>query len=184
MLRNHPSLCIWVGGNEWEPPSFLNSSLSIMINELDSTRDYIPSSLSAGLGPSDGPYGIQHLQWFYSGDDTNAFNPEMGSVGMPVVETMREIMDKADLTPFGESNIVWQYHKFIPYYNTAGSDGDVVVDQINAYGIPSTIDEYCLRAQLANYQQYKSLFEGKQKYMWNKYTGILEWKSQNPWTGK
>ena len=63
MLRNHPSLCIWVGGNEWEPPEQLNETLNYLVTKLDSTRNYIPSSLSSGFGPSDGPYGIQNLQW-------------------------------------------------------------------------------------------------------------------------
>lgn len=102
---------------------------------------------------------------------------------MPVVETMRLIVKESNLIPFGESNIVWQYHKFIPYYNTNGSDGKNVTDQIDCYGIPSTIEEYCMRAQLANYQQYNALFEGRQEYMWINYTGLLIWKSQNPWTG-
>ena len=183
LLQNHPSLCIWVGGNEWEPPEPLNKALGSLVATLDSQREYIPSSLSSGLGPSDGPYGIQNLQWFYTDGDSNAFNPEMGSVGFPVLETLIAMMDKESLTPFGMNNTVWEYHKFIPYYNSAGADNKIVFDQIDAYGIPGTIEEYCLRAQLANFQQYKALFEGKRQNMWNLYTGILLWKSQNPWTG-
>lgn len=63
MLRNHPSLCLWVGGNEWEPPADLNATLANLIQQYDPLRLYLPSSLSGGIGPSDGPYGIQNLKW-------------------------------------------------------------------------------------------------------------------------
>lgn len=39
------------------------------------------------------------------------------------------------------------------------------------------------QAQLANYIQYRALLEGWTSRMWSKYTGVLIWKTQNPWTG-
>lgn len=39
------------------------------------------------------------------------------------------------------------------------------------------------QAQLANYIQYRALLEGWSSRMWSKYTGVLIWKNQNPWTG-
>ena len=39
------------------------------------------------------------------------------------------------------------------------------------------------QAQLANYIQYRALLEGWTSHMWSKYTGVLIWKTQNPWTG-
>ncbi len=36
---------------------------------------------------------------------------------------------------------------------------------------------------LANYIQYKALYEGINKNMWRWYSGVLAWKSQNPWSG-
>ena len=37
------------------------------------------------------------------------------------------------------------------------------------------------KAQLVNYDQYRSLVEGHTSHMWDWYTGLLVWKSQNPW---
>lgn len=42
---------------------------------------------------------------------------------------------------------------------------------------------FLLQAQLVNYIQYKALLEGWTSRMWSKYTGVLIWKTQNPWTG-
>ncbi|XLR11241.1 hypothetical protein S83_039179, partial [Arachis hypogaea] len=38
-------------------------------------------------------------------------------------------------------------------------------------------------AQLVNYIQYRALLEGWTSCLWRKYTGVLIWKTQNPWTG-
>lgn len=39
------------------------------------------------------------------------------------------------------------------------------------------------QAQFVNYNQYRALLEGWTSRMWTKYTGVLIWKTQNPWTG-
>jgi len=44
------------------------------------------------------------------------------------------------------------------------------------------IDDFCKKAQVVNYEQYRALQEGFNAGMWNRYTGMLVWKNQNPWT--
>ena len=39
------------------------------------------------------------------------------------------------------------------------------------------------QSQLAKYIQYRVLPEGWTPRMWSRYTGILIWNAQNPWTG-
>jgi hypothetical protein len=187
MLRNHPSLCFWCGGNELNtdflPPEDIENALkNDIIPNLDGTRLYIPSSLSQGIGPGDGPYGIHEPEFFFK-RNSNAFNPEIGSVGTPVVESIRAMMPQQAAEDFPKDqawNDVWRYHTYIPY-----SDPQTyhVPDQIALYGSPKSLEEFCLKAQLVNYVQYKSLIEGWNSHMWEWYTGVLIWKSQNPWTG-
>jgi hypothetical protein len=38
------------------------------------------------------------------------------------------------------------------------------------------------RAQLVNYDQYRALMEGHLAHIWEWYTGLIIWKTQNPWT--
>ena len=69
MLRNHPSLLLWVGGNELypeklSPPKDLAIGIPLLISELDPGRFYIASSMSNytnydyefAIAPN-GPYG-------------------------------------------------------------------------------------------------------------------------------
>ncbi|HEY0272906.1 MAG TPA: glycosyl hydrolase, partial [Chitinophaga sp.] len=37
-------------------------------------------------------------------------------------------------------------------------------------------------AQLINYDQYRALMEGFSSHMWDWYTGVIIWKTQNPWS--
>ena len=179
MLRNHPSLYLWCGGNEFTPPEDINKKLKEqIIPDYDGTRYYLEESVSDSLlrntigGLGDGPYGIQDpLRFFVT--PSYPFNPEIGSIGMPNVETMRRIMDEDDLTPpvKDRPNAVWTYHKYIGYGNT-----------IDRLGAIEGIDDFCKKAQLVNYEQYRALQEGFNAGMWSHYTGMLVWKNQNPWT--
>ena len=55
-------------------------------------------------------------------------------------------------------------------------------DMIEKYGDVTGIEDFVMKAQLAGYEQYRSLQEGHNAHMWDWYTGVLVWKSQNPWT--
>ena len=179
MLRNHPSLYLWCGGNEYPPPADIDKKLKNEIfPKFDPARYYLNESTSSDLahnklgGNGDGPYGIQNPLVFFN-TTSYPFNPELGSVGMPNVETMRKIMEEKDLTLPGDrrENPTWTYHKYIGYGNF-----------INQYGKPTNIDDFCKKAQLVNYEQYRALHEGFYAGMWKTYTGMLVWKNQNPWT--
>ena len=179
MLRNHPSLYLWCGGNEFPPPPDINDKLANEIfPEYDGTRYYLNESTSADLirntigGTGDGPYGIQDPARFFN-TPSFPFNPEIGSVGMPNVETMHKMMNEKDLTPpeNNRPNHMWQYHKYIGYGKSIDNFGEV-----------KGIDDFCKKAQVVNYEQYRALQEGFNAGMWNRYTGMLVWKNQNPWT--
>jgi len=82
-------------------------------------------------------------------------------------------MEEQDLVPPSgdEINEVWKYHKYLGYS-----------DKIGKYGEVKGIEDFVMKAQLAQYEQYRSLQEGHNAHMWEWYTGMLVWKSQNPWT--
>ncbi|CAI5496401.1 unnamed protein product, partial [Closterium sp. Naga37s-1] len=275
MLRNHASLALWVGGNETVPAADLNDSLKSMLRLydaesdpdpsllLDGTRAYIEGSLWGGFADSqggwtDGPYGIQNPEDFFCPDYyPYAFNPEIGSVGVPEAESLRGFFPESDWSPpvFGraweecggecveEESEGWKVHTYIPYGMVgAGTEGRHEVgrggarrhevgrggarrqaagqqqaavtglkqggegeearrqeaaacrgawkrgsvrvkNQILTYGPVNGLDDFCQKAQIANYLQYRSLFEAWSARMWERYTGVLLWKGQNPWGG-
>jgi hypothetical protein len=179
MLRNHPSLYLWCGGNEFPPPADIDKKLSTEVfPKYDGKRFYLNESTSTNLaknalgGNGDGPYSIQNPLHFFT-VPSFPFNPELGSVGVPNVETMRKIMEEKDLVipTKNNENPTWTYHKYIAYDN-----------YIDQYGKAAGIDDFCKKAQLVNYEQYRALQEGFSAGMWTSYSGMLVWKNQNPWT--
>ncbi|MBU2997086.1 glycosyl hydrolase [Cellulophaga baltica] len=184
MIRNHPSLAMWCGGNEITPPADIMDALKEdILPRLDTTRWFIDYSNSDDMsfnfkgGNGDGPYGIQNINVFWN-ERTWPFNSEVGSVGTgDAVSLKRFLPEENQVVPQeikGKERVtdkVWSYHKYIGYR-----------DYINAYGKPTDMEDFANKAQLINYDQYRGLMEGFSAHMWDWYTGTIIWKTQNPWT--
>lgn len=188
MIRNHPSLAMWCGGNEIAPPEDILVPLrDSLIAELDGTRWFIDYSNSDDWsentlgGNGDGPYTIQPLSVFWQ-QRTFPFNSEVGSVGVGDYESLERFLPKENMTaPRYNPNIrmkeevdpVWTYHT----YTGVGYEGFV-----DKYGKAKDIHDFAMKAQLINYDQYRGLIEGFTAHKWDWYTGVIIWKTQNPWT--
>jgi hypothetical protein len=188
MIRNHPSLTAWCGGNEIMPPADILIPLrDEMLPRLDGTRWFIDYSNSDEwsynfLGSNgDGPYTIQPIETFWE-KQTWPFNSEVGSVGVGDYESLRRFIPEANLVApvydptarFKEiTDSVWTYHT----YTGVGYEGHIV-----PYGEPKDIQDFARKAQLVNYNQYRALMEGFSSHIWEWYTGSIIWKTQNPWT--
>ena len=185
LVRNHPSLAIWCGGNEITPPEdILLAVRDTLMPKLDGTRwfvDYSNSdkmSLNTIGGNGDGPYGIQPLSNFWQ-QRTFPFNSEIGSVGLSDYESLQRFIPEKNLVApeysaqnkTAKVDSVWDYHKYIAY--------DAFIDP---YGKAKDAKDFAAKAQLVNYDQYRGLMEGFSSHMWSWYTGTIIWKTQNPWT--
>lgn len=181
MLRNHPSLAFYCGGNEIPPPQdILIAMQDSLLPSLDSTRYFFTYSNVDSMsyndlgGNGDGVYHIEPVEYFWR-HRSYPFNSEIGSVGMGDYQSLERFIPPQDLV-IPDNNwmtldSVWRYHKYLGYGN-----------HIEAYGTPSDLREYAEDAQLVNYDQYRGLMEGHIDHMWDWYTGVIIWKTQNPWT--
>jgi mannosylglycoprotein endo-beta-mannosidase len=150
-LHPHFQFPIKTTGLDWLPKSVDPSVY------LDGSRIYIQGSLWDGFAEgngtlTDGPYGIQNPEDFFKDSFYSyGFNPEVGSVGVPVAATVKATMPKEawKIPDFVKQengfieevpNPTWQYHKFLPY-----SCPGKVQDQIESYGEPKDLDDFCLK---------------------------------------
>ncbi|MFD2572794.1 glycoside hydrolase family 2 TIM barrel-domain containing protein [Spirosoma soli] len=184
MIRNHPSLAIWCGGNEITLPGDIMTPLrDSILPALDGTRWFIDYSNSDDMsynflgGNGDGPYGIQPIERFWS-YRTWPFNSEVGSVGVGDYESLERFLPKENMVApeyvkdkGAKVDSVWDYHKYIGY--------DAAIEP---YGRATSVRDFAKKAQLVNYDQYRALMEGFSAHMWDWYTGVIIWKTQNPWT--
>ncbi len=193
MVRNHASLAIWCGGNEITPPDDILIPLrDSILPALDGTRWFIDYSNSDDMskntlgGNGDGPYTIQNISTFWE-TRTFPFNSEVGSVGVGDLQSLERFIPKANLVapkyiapdkrevkgPSEKVDSVWDYHNYL---------GVGYEQHILPYGKPSDVADFARKAQLVNYNQYRGLIEGFSAHMWDWYTGVIIWKTQNPWT--
>lgn len=185
MVRNHPSLAVWCGGNEITPPEdVLLAMRDTILPKLDGTRWFVDYSNSDKMsmntlgGNGDGPYGIQPDSLFWN-ERTFPFNSEIGSVGIGDYESLKRFIPGQNMvTPMystekgkATTDSVWDYHKYIGY--------DAAIEP---YGKVTDVRDFAAKAQLVNYNQYRALIEGFSAHMWDWYTGVMIWKTQNPWT--
>jgi mannosylglycoprotein endo-beta-mannosidase len=178
MLRNHPSLYLWCGGNETLPPSdILKAVEEDILPRFDPKRYFLEMSTSSELmtntigGVGDGPYGIREPERIFT-DRSFPFNPETGSIGIPNFDGLKKIIPEDEMMP-PQSRVAksWLYHKYLP-----------LLDFPDRYGKVKDIRDFCLKAQIVSYEQYRALQEGFNYKMWDWYAGMLVWKNQNPWT--
>ena len=116
----------------------------------------------------------------------------MGSVSTPVVRSLHRFLSSKSLEAFpvefsitegADVDEEWQFHKYLSYTSnvTAENGPTKLYDHIYAYGTPHDVEEYSWRAQLVQFSQYRSLFEGYSLYQWRYYSAVVFWKSQSPW---
>ncbi len=173
-FRNHPCIAVWCGRNEGMPPEPLNAGINRLIRQLDGTRYYQPNSRSVNLRPS-GPWSNQPLEKYFT-DLNQGFSTELGASSIPPANVLRTMMEPADLWPPGD---VWAYHDF---HSKGGGNRDAILDMISrCYGEATNLEDLCRKAQMANYDTYRAIYEGFNSRLWNDCSGVLIWMSHPSW---
>jgi beta-mannosidase len=107
--RNHPSLAVWCGGNEFSPRRNhpLERTLARVVEAYDGTRPFLPVSPTPGDVHNwdvwHGKYPIHAYR-----QEKARFLSEFGLQAPPSGETLRTCLPEADLWPPGPG---WEVHK-------------------------------------------------------------------------
>lgn len=175
-FRNHPSIAIWCPRNEGFAPDALETGIASILLQEDGSRHYLPSSIKMNTTKS-GPWNYRNPQSFFT--FAHGFDTEVGSPSLPPAKTIRKMMAVEDTWPIGD---VWYYHDFL-----MGKWGELpfmedyrkTID--NQLDTSVTLDDFCRKAQLINYDSYRAIFESWNSRMWNNTSGILLWMSHPAW---
>lgn len=170
-FRNHPSLAVWCPRNEGYATPTLEPRLQELIAREDGTRYYSPNSRYMNLRPS-GPWHYLTDASEYFRDLAHGFSTELGTPSAPTAETMRKFIPEADRWPVSDT---WYYHDLhfgLPEYCQA-------VDRL--YGKATSLDDFCRKVQLINYDSHRAMLEAWNSRMWNSASGVLLWMSHPAW---
>lgn len=184
--RFHPCMLAWMYGSDLIPPpdveqAYLdilkdlmwpNPSMASATHRLTSTITGIPG------GKMSGPYKWEPpIYWFQDSLHGGyfGFNTEAGpGAAVPPFESIKEFIPANDLWPI---NSVWNFHCGIVNFDNFRVFAEAVD---NRYGPSKSVQEYCMKAQVAAYESHRVMFEA---YSQNKYTstGIIHWMLNNAW---
>ena len=169
-FRNHPSIALWCARNEGFPPPEIDAELRKLMAELEPTRRYQPSSTDGAGVRSHGPYHWRTPREFYTVTD-DYFKTETGSVSVPTLESIHGMMPKKDWESVNDD---WAEHDFAK--GTSGSD--VYPALIGArYGKFANLADFVRKSQLANYEAFRAMYEGRNAQLFHPTTAILTWMS-------
>jgi Exo-beta-D-glucosaminidase Ig-fold domain/Glycosyl hydrolases family 2/Glycosyl hydrolases family 2, sugar binding domain/Glycosyl hydrolases family 2, TIM barrel domain len=170
-FRNHPSIVLWCARNEGYPPKEIDDALRTLMAELEPTRLYQANSADGRGVNSHGPYHWRTPREFYVFDE--AFKTEVGSLSVPTIESIRGMMPEKDWETINDD---WAEHDFAK----GAQGGDKYPAMIaERYGKVANLADFVRKSQLANYEAFRAMYEGRNAKLFHPTTGILTWMS-NP----
>jgi hypothetical protein len=170
-LRNHPSIGLYCGRNEGNPPQPLEEGIRKVLAENHHGVHYISNS-AFGVVSGGGPYMAMPLSFYFTTGAHSKLHSEMGMPNIPPVESVRAMMPESALWPEG---LTWGLHDFCL---SGAQGGEVFRNMIEFnYGGADNLGDWVSLAQFLNYEGYRAMFEGQSKYR----MGLLLWMSHPCW---
>ena len=168
-FRSHPCIALWCARNEGDPPPVIGNGIQKLINELDPTRLYQPSSTSGRGVNSGGPYHWRTPREFYSYREP--FKTEIGSISVPTLEAIHAMMPAKDWEVINDD---WAEHDFCG----GAQEGDRYPDMlVGRYGPLGSLPDFVRKSQLANYEAFRAMYEGRFARLFKPETGVITWMS-------
>ncbi len=167
--RNHPAIAVWCARNEGYPPKALDDQLKVIMARLDPTRLYQSNSADGRGVSSHGPYYWRSPRFFYHLNES--FKTETGSVSVPTLESIQGMMPQKD---WETQNDDWAQHDMA----RGAQRGDAYPSEIaKRYGLVRNLADFVRKSQLANYEAFRAMYEGRNAQMFKATTGVITWMS-------
>ena len=173
-FRNHPSIVMWCGRNEGVPQPIINEGLAELIQSLDGTRYYSPSSNQVNLQNS-GPYKYMDPVLYYT-TLNRGFSVETGTPSFSTLESFRAWIPKEDQWPISDN---WAYHDW--HQSGNGDMAPFMAEMQAEFGAPSSLEDFERKAQMLDYVNHRAIFEGMNAHLWTPNSGRLLWMTQPAW---
>ena len=170
-IRNHPSIGIYVGRNEGNPPQVLDSAIRIMIKEIHPQIHYISNS-AFGVVSGGGPYRALPPKEYFQQRGNTKFHSERGMPNVMTYESFRQMLPGNALWPH---NSMWGMHDFT--MGSAQSAASFIAMMDKGFGPADNAKKFTELAQWINYNGYRAMFEGRSDFR----QGLLLWMSHPAW---
>jgi beta-galactosidase/beta-glucuronidase len=170
-IRNHPSMAIYVGRNEGNPPAIIDTSLRSMVQELHPGLHYISNS-AFGVVSGGGPYQALPVRDYFLLYGYNKLHSERGMPDVMTYESLKQTLPESALWP---QNSLWGLHDYCLESAQATASFNQMIE--TGFGKPDNAKKFTELAQWINYNGYRGMFEGRSLYR----QGLLLWMSHPAW---
>jgi hypothetical protein len=170
--RNHPAILLWCARNEGDPPPEIDTALRTLLAEVDPTRIYWPNSTDGPGVRSHGPYYWRAPREFYTVTD-DFFKTETGSASIPTLESIHGMMPEEDWETINDD---WAAHDLAK----GNQHGDLYpLILAGRYGKFANLADFARKGQMANYEAFRAMYEGRNALLFHPTTAVITWMS-NP----
>ena len=170
-IRNHPSVGLYCGRNEGDPPKPIDDGIRAMLPELHPGLHYISNS-AWGVVSGGGPYAAQTAKYYFKNRATPKLHSELGMPNIVTIDSLRQMMPEEALWP---PALMWGLHDFNLTSAQRLSGFRSMIDK--SYGGADNAEDWVTLAQFVNYEGYRGIFEAQSKNR----MGILLWMSHPCW---
>ncbi|MDR0844059.1 MAG: discoidin domain-containing protein [Tannerella sp.] len=181
-IRNHPSIGLYVGRNEGDPPAVIDDYLRETIPQAHPGIHYISNS-AMGVVSGGGPYRALPPRDYFNSYGHDKFHSERGMPNVMTYESMLLAFGKEHIEPVNTRetpNSIYGLHD----YTLGGASGasaqaansfNEIIEK--AFGKPQNAKQFAEWAQWINYNGYRAIFEGRSEHR----RGMLLWMSHPAW---
>jgi hypothetical protein len=170
-IRSHPSIGLYCGRNEGQPPPALETGMRQALAELHPGIAYIPSSADDTVS-GHGPYRAMPLKFYFAQRATPKLHSELGMPDIVSMDSLRAMMPESAMWPQGR---MWGLHDFSLHGAQGGESFRDTIDK--SYGGADNAADWVRLAQYVNYEGYRAMFEAQGKNR----MGLLIWMSHPTW---
>lgn len=176
-IRNHPSLAIYVGRNEGNPPASLDAALRELVATEHPGMHYISHS-AAGVVSGGGPYRALPIAEYYNLFGGDRFHSERGMPCIPNYESMELFMDSTDMWPLNTMEHPNHMYGLHDYCLTSAQHTQTFNEMFDkAFGEPQNPRQFAELSQWICYNGYRAIFESRAQNR----RGLLLWMSHPSW---
>lgn len=171
-IRNHPSIGLYCGRNEGNPPQSLDDELARLVSEIHPGLYYIPHSASGPVSGY-GPYRALPVNEYFGAErGRDRLHSERGMPNVMTYESMTRMLSEENQWP---QNNVWGIHDYTLENAQSCATFNGLIE--TAFGEPSDLKEFTEWAQWINYNGYRAMYESRG---WNR-KGLIIWMSHSCW---
>ncbi|WP_406503373.1 discoidin domain-containing protein [Streptomyces sp. NBC_01602] len=177
--RIHPSVVVWCGANEGNPPAAIDTGMREAVRS-EAPGVFYQNNSAGGIISGGGPYGWVEPERYFSrstyGGGHFGFHTE---IGMPVVstaESMRSLVGDEPEWPIGDA---WYYHDWSTRGNQAPQNYRAAIEA--RLDTADGLDDFARKAQFVNYENTRAMFEAWNANLWKDASGLMLWMSHPAW---